>query len=204
MTALLAGHETTATGLTWTWYLLSKYPEVRARVQAEVNAVLSGRDLTVADVAKLEYTHMVLQEVMRLYPPVWVVGRSVTDDDELGGYHVPAGSHLLASPYVTHRHPDIWENPEGFDPERFRAASAERARFAYFPFGGGPRTCAGNHFAMLEAMLVIAMVSQRYNLDVVPGQTIQPHPRITLPPKHGLFVTVRKAQAADGVTVRTA
>ena len=188
----LAGHETTAIALSWTWYLLSRHPEAGRRLRAELAAVLSGRPPTVADLARLPYTLMVVQEAMRLYPPVWGLSRQPIADDEIGGYHLPAGSAIFMVPYLTHRHPAFWDNPEGFDPERF---STERAagwpRYAYFPFGGGPRQCIGSGFGLMEAQLVLATVAQRFHLDLVPGHPITPAPTLTLRPKHGVLVTLR-------------
>ncbi len=183
MTMLLAGHETTANLLTWTWYLLSKSPEVERQLHAEVEQVLSGRTPTVEDLPKLRFTMQVIEESLRLYPPAWLFSREAIEADELGGYPIPKGSSVMMSPYITHRHPAFWENPEGFDPERFALDRVkERPRFAYFPFAGGPRQCIGNNFALMEAQIIIAMVVQRYRLHLVPGQRIEPEPAVTLRP----------------------
>lgn len=187
MTIFIAGHETTAIALTWTFYLLSVHPEIARRHLAELEAVLRGRPPTVDDLPNLPYNRMVIEESMRLYPPAWVVARIPLKDDVIGGYRIPAGSGIFLSSYVTHRHPEFWENPEGFDPERFTPErSAGRPRFAYFPFGGGPRLCIGNNFAMLEAQLLLATIAQRYRLNLVPGHPVATLPLITLRARHGM------------------
>ncbi|MHA7629494.1 cytochrome P450 [Corallococcus sp. M7] len=187
MTMLLAGHETTATSLSWVWGLLSKHPEVEARLHTELDAVLGGRAPTVEDVPKLGYTKQVVEETMRLYPAAVIFSRSVEEDDVIGGFHIPKGTWVDVSPYVTQRHPDFWEEPEAFRPERFAPeAAAKRHRFAYFPFSGGPRQCIGNSFAMMEAQLVLATVAQRYRLREAPGFTLEPDSHLTLRPKGAL------------------
>jgi cytochrome P450 len=192
MTLFIAGHETTANLLTWAWYLLAKSPPAERRLRAELDAALGGRAPTVDDLPKLPYTLMVLQETMRLYPPAWIISRTPLADDEIAGYHIPAGSTVMMSQYVTHRHPDFWEQPEGFDPERF----ASHPPAAYFPFGGGPRTCIGNNFALLEARLVLATVAQRYHLELLPGHPVEPESVVTLRPRHGVQVSLRPYQPA--------
>ncbi len=193
MTLFLAGHETTANALAWTFYLLGKAPAADRRLAAELDEVLGGRVPTLADVPRLGYTTMVIQEAMRLYPPAWVVSRMARRDDVIGGYQIPAGSTVVISQYVVHRHPDYWEQPEGFDPDRF----AGRPPAAYFPFGAGPRVCIGSNFAMLEAKLVLAMVAQRYRVDLVPGHVVEPEPLVTLRPRYGVMVTLRR-RTGDG------
>ena len=189
---LIAGHETVSSALTWTWYLLSLHPDVAGRLRSELVEVLGGRTPTVADAAHLRYTTMVLQEAMRLYPPIWVMLRSPQTDDTIGGYHIPARSTVILCPYVTHRHPAFWENPEGFDPERFTPErSADRPRYAYFPFGGGPRLCIGESFGMLEMQLVIAMMAQRYRPDLAPGYPVVPQPAISLRARYGMGMTLQ-------------
>jgi cytochrome P450 len=134
---------------------------------------------------------MVLQESLRLYPPTWIMERRVLTDDALAGYHIPAGSTVVVSPYLTHRHPAFWANPEGFDPERFTPEQvALRDRYAYLPFGAGPRQCIGSHFAMMEAQLIVAMVLQKYRLELVPGFRAELKPEITLRTRHGLQMTL--------------
>jgi cytochrome P450 len=191
MTIFLAGHETTATALAWTWYLLSENPEAEARLHAEVDAVLGRRPPAYRDLASLPYARMVLEESMRLYPPAWAVGRFAVDDDEVGGYRLPKGSQVVMSQYVTHRHPQFWDRPEAFDPERFTPErSAGRPRFAYFPFGGGPRMCIGADFAMIEAQLALAAVARRYRLRLAPRQRVETDALVTLRPKHGMVMHI--------------
>ncbi len=192
MTLMLAGHETTAMTLCWTCYLLSRHPDVRRKVQAEVDRVLGGRPATADDLPGLIFTRMAIEECMRLYPPAWAVTRSVVADDEVDGFVIPAGSMAMVSAYVTQRDPTLWENPEGFDPERFDPArAASRPRYAYFPFGGGPHLCIGAGFAMMEAQILLATLTQQLQLDLAPGHPVEIEPLITLRPRHGLFMTVR-------------
>jgi cytochrome P450 len=190
ITLIIAGHETVASALTWTWYLLSMHPAVFRELRCELDRVLAGRAPGINELPDLPYTRMVFEEALRLYPPAWIISRKTLAEDQIGPYRVPAGALVVTSPYVTHRLPEFWPNPEGFDPERFAAgADAGRPRFAYFPFGGGPRLCIGNNFALVEAQLVLATVAQRYRLDLTPGQAIEPEPSVTLRPKHGLWMT---------------
>ena len=191
MTLLLAGHETTADALMWTWYLLSQHPDVEHRLHAELDTVLGGQVPTVDHLKDLPYNRMVIQEAMRLYPPAFGITRHTIADDEIGGYHVPANSLIFMSAHYTHRHPEIWEEPDKFDPERFTPErSAGRPRFAYFPFGGGPRICIGNAFAMMEAQLVLATVAQHYQLRLIPGHPVEPWVLATTRPRHGLPMTL--------------
>jgi len=202
MTIFLAGHETTGAALSWTILLLSKHPDVRRKMQAEVRDVLGEREPTLEDLGKLSYVKQVFQEAMRLYPPAWITGRHAVADDTISGVRVSAGTMVQVSPYVTHRHPKHWPNPEGFDPERFSPERVkERAPLAYIPFGAGPRLCIGNQFAMMEAQVILAMLAQRVELDLVPGQTIVPAPSITLRPRDGILVSARaRARAEPAVT----
>jgi cytochrome P450 len=187
MTLLLAGHETTSNALTWTWYLLSQHPDAESRLHAELEQVLGGRIPTVEDLPRLPYTRMVLEEALRLYPPAVGFNRKALADDEVGGYFVPANTLIWLSPYMTHRHPDYWEHPEVFDPERFSPErSTGRPHFAYFPFGGGPRLCIGSNFAMMEAQLVLATIAQRYQLRLVPDHQVEPQVLLSLRPRNGL------------------
>jgi cytochrome P450 len=187
MTILLAGHETTANALTWTFYLLSQHPAAAARLHAEVDDVLAGRPPGVADLPRLPYTRMALQEALRLYPPAWSIARRAVEDDELGGYPVPAGSVVHISLYALHRHPRLWDAPDTFRPERFDEAEVERRhKFAYLPFSAGPRKCIGDQFAMTEGQLILATVAQRYHLALAPDQRIDTAALITLNPKHGM------------------
>src|SRR5205085_2946936 len=163
MTIFLAGHETTANALTWTWYLLSQHPEVETRLHEEIDAVLEGRAVTVEDVPRLCYTEMVLTESIRLYPPAWAIGRLALKDYEIGDYLIPAKSLVLLSPYVTHRDARFFPEPERFDPERWTVEARDaRPQFSYFPFGGGPRRCIGKGFAWLEGLLLIASLSPQW------------------------------------------
>jgi cytochrome P450 len=195
ITFLLAGHETTANALTWTFYLISRHPEVEQRLLSELNEVLAGKIPTLEDVSKLTYTKSVIQESMRLYPPIWIIERRVIEEDVIGGYTLPAGSAVVISPYALHRHPTFWERPEEFDPSRFDSP----APAAYIPFGAGPRSCIGSEFAMLEAQLITAVVMQSYSLDLVPGHPVVPLPDITLRSKHGMRMTAhpRNGQVRD-------
>jgi cytochrome P450 len=189
MTLLIAGNETTAVALSWAWYLLSRHLEINNRLQEELDAVLGGRAPTFEDLPLLPYTTAVLKEAMRLYPPAWIFSRRPIEDDEIGGYRVPAGTTVLISPYVTHRNPEYWEEPETFNPERFEEEpSAGRPEFAYLPFGGGPRKCIGDRFALVEGVLILAAVAQRYNLRLVQGHKVAPEPLVTLRPKGGIQV----------------
>ncbi|MGB3683766.1 MAG: cytochrome P450 [Rubrobacteraceae bacterium] len=186
MTILTAGYETTARALSWTLYLIDANPTVREKLEGELDT-LNGRAPAFEDLERLVYTKMVVQESMRLYPPVWGLSRLVAERDEIGGYPVPKGSRIVISQYVTHRHPEFWENPEKFDPERFTPEkSAGRPRYAYFPFSGGPRQCIGNNFAVMEATLILATVAQHYRLTLVPGHPVEPEPSFTLRSRHGI------------------
>lgn len=192
ITIFFAGHETTAQALTWCWYLLAQHPEVETKLHEEVDRVLGGRALTLEDAHGLEYTTMVVQEAMRLYPPVWLYVRQSLGEDELGGYKIPTDSMIILSPYLTHRHPDYWEDPEKFDPERFTPErSAGRHRYAYFPFGGGPRICLGNNFAMLEATIAVAMTAQRFKLRLLPGPEVHPKMVGTMRPDRYIMMSLQ-------------
>lgn len=193
MTIFLAGHETTANALAWVWYLLSKYPATARQVRSEVDDVLGDRAPAYEDLQNLTYMRRVIDETLRLYPSAWMFARQAVEDDEIGGYSIPAGATLMLSPFVTHRRAEFWENPEGFDPERFTPERVkERARYAYFPFGGGPRRCIGEGFALMEAQLVMAMVVQRFRLHLVPGHRVEPQPMATLRPHPGVLMTVHE------------
>ena len=190
----IAGHATIAAALTWTWYLLSTRPECWRRLRAEVDEVLGGRPPAVADLPRLAYTTMVVQEAMRLYPPIYLVLRRALADDEVGGYRIPAGANIALCPYVTHRHPGFWDNPEGFEPERFAPEAARRRhRMAFFPFSGGPRRCIGEGFALLQLPLVVAMVAQRYRLSLLPARPAEVEAAVTLRPRAPLLMRVERA-----------
>ncbi|MTE22493.1 cytochrome P450 [Streptomyces sp. TRM43335] len=196
ITLLLAGHETTASTLGWTLLSLARHPRVRDRVREEARAVLAGGRLPEAeDLHRLVYTAQVVQEAMRLYPPVWILPRVARRDDEVGGYAVPAGSDVLICPYTLHRHPDLWEAPERFDPERFDPErSAHRSRYAYIPFGAGPRFCVGSGLGMMEAVFVTALVTRDLDLTPVPGHEGVAEPMMSLRMRGGLPMTVRVAR----------
>jgi cytochrome P450 len=202
ITMVLAGHETTANLLTWAFHLLSKHPDVERRVRDEARRVLpDGRDPALEDVRALEYTRRVLEETLRLYPPAWAFERQATCRDELGGYGIEPGSIVGFCPYVLHRHPRYWDNPEGFDPDRFLPERAEgRPRWAYLPFGGGPRLCIGNHFAMMEAQIILAMIVRDYRVELDPSHPVVVDPVITLRPKHGVRVCRRRLGAETKAT----
>ncbi|MBI4747359.1 MAG: cytochrome P450 [Acidobacteria bacterium] len=187
LTLFLAGHETTANALTWTLYLLSQNPEVEAKLQAEVDAILNGRAPTVAEMPQLKYAEMVLAESMRLYPPAWVIGRRNKTAYQIGDYFIPPRSIFIMSQYVTHRDPRFFDRPEVFDPQRWTPeARSLRPKFSYFPFGGGPRLCIGESFAWMEGILVLATIIQRWQLQLVAGHQIETQALITLRPKHGM------------------
>jgi cytochrome P450 len=193
VTLLLAGHETTASTLGWTFYMLEQHPEVQERLRAEVTGVLAGGPPSYEDLHRLAYTTMVIEETMRLYPPVWILPRKAQAPDEVGGYPVPAGADVLICPYTLHRHPRFWPDPQRFDPQRFDPArAADRPRYAYIPFGAGPRFCVGNNLGMLEATLVVAMLTRELRLAVAPGHRVVPEPMLSLRMRGGLPVTVRE------------
>jgi cytochrome P450 len=187
MTLFLAGHETTANALTWAWYLISQHPEIERRLQAELDSVLAGELPTARDVARLSYTESVFAEAMRLYPPAWAIGRRALVDYQIGDYHIPARSILLMSQWVTHHDERFFPEPFKFDPDRWTPdARASRPKFAYYPFGGGPRVCIGEPFAWMEGVLLIATLAQKWRMKLVPGHKVETEPLITLRPKHGM------------------
>jgi cytochrome P450 len=187
LTIFLAGHETTANALAWTWHLLGRNPHVGDRLRAELSSVLGGRVPAADDVPSLPYTRAVLAESMRIFPPAWAIGRQPLEDFEIGGYTVRAGSVVLMSPWVTHRDPRFFAHPETFDPGRWTAEmEAGLHRYAYFPFGGGPRKCIGEHFAWTEGIVVLATLAQRWAMHPIPGHTVATQPRITLRPLGGM------------------
>ena len=187
MTFFLAGHETTSLALAWTWYLVSQHPDVERHVEQEVDTVLGGRAPAFADLDRLPYTRMAIEESMRLYPPAWGFSRQALEPDVIGGYPLPAGWLVFVLPYVMHRLPAYWDSPERFDPTRFTPErTAARPKFVYLPFGAGPRQCIGNQFAMVEAQLIVATLAQRFRLRLVPGHRVEPWPLITLRPRYGI------------------
>jgi cytochrome P450 len=192
ITLLLSGHETTATALTWTLFLIAKHPEVEARLHREIDERLNGREPGVADLPQLEFTTCVLNESMRLYPPIWILERYAEEADEIGGYQIPKGSTVVISPYTLHRHPAFWPRPDEFDPDRFAAAPESSAAGAFLPFGAGPHHCIGSHFAMLTMRILLAMVGQRFRLRLAPGAEPAPKGGITLRVRDRLTMTAEE------------
>jgi cytochrome P450 len=191
MTLFLAGHETTANTLAWTFWLLSLNVAAEAKLAEELERVLDGRAPTVDDLPSLPYAERVIKESMRLYPPAWVMGREATEECEVGGYQMPAGTTALMSQWVMHRDPRYHHDPNRFDPDRWTTEYEEGLpRFAYFPFGGGPRQCIGASFAITEARLILATVAQRYKMELAPGQRVEPYASVTLRPKEGIRMTL--------------
>ncbi|MEW2383605.1 cytochrome P450 [Micromonospora sp. NPDC047707] len=194
VTLLLAGHETTASTLGWTFHLVDRHPWVRRRLHEEAVEVLGDRPPEYADLARLTYTKMVVSEAMRLYPPVWMLSRRARGADVVDGYRVPAGADVLICPYTLHRHPAFWPEPERFDPARFDPEmTADRPRYAYVPFGAGPRFCVGNHLGLMEAVFVVAMVSREFALVAPAGQRVVAEPMLSLRVRGGLSMTVQPA-----------
>jgi len=193
VTIFFAGHETTAASMTWAFYLLSEHPEIEARVRDELKAVLNGHDPTFADLPKLTYTQQVIQEVLRLYPAAYLFAREAVTEDIIDGYPIPPKTLIFITPYITHRDPKYWHDPERFDPDRFNPENvASRPRHVYYPFGEGPHVCIGNNFALMEMQLILAMALQRFRLRLVPNHPIAFKPEATLRPKHGMRMIVEK------------
>jgi cytochrome P450 len=191
MTLFLAGHETTALSLSWSWYLLATHPESERKFHAELAEVLGGRAPTVSDLPKLKYTEMSAKEAMRLYPPAYAVGREAIEETEIGGYRVPKGTQLFAFQWVTHRDPRYFDEPDAFKPERWSAENSEQiAKYAYFPFGAGPRQCIGNYFAMMEIVLLLATFGQRFRFVLDPEHKVEVLPVLSLRPKAGIKVII--------------
>lgn len=201
ITMVLAGHETTANLLSWTFSLLAKHPEIERRVREEALRVLgSTRDPVLEDVKSLEYAKLVIEESLRLYPPAWIFERQSLEPDVIGGFPVKPGNIIGIAPYVLHRHPKFWTDPDVFDPERFRPnapGSESRPRYAYLPFGGGARTCIGNHFAMMEAQILLAMIVRDERIRLDPNHPLRVDPLITLRPKFGIHVTRSRASRSS-------
>jgi cytochrome P450 len=198
ITLYLAGSDTTALTLTYAWYEMARQPAIEARFHEEIDHALGGRPPGFQDLEQLPYTRMIFKEALRLYPPAYFAVRAVADPIDLGGHPIPRGSVLIISPFATHRHPDLWDDPERFDPERF-AGNAERDwhKFKYFPFGGGPRICIGNQFALVEGPLVLATLGQRYRLESTrPDAPLVLEPRITLGPRGGMPMRIRRREPA--------
>jgi len=191
-TVFAAGHETTANALTWTWLLLSEHPEVREKLKAELDMVLGGHSPTSTDIPNLRYTKQVFDEVLRLYPPVPALVRRAVRPAMLHGYEIPVASRVLISIYNIHRHPRFWEEPTRFEPERFSPErKAAHQDLAYIPFGAGQHKCIGNNFALMEGPLLLAMIAQRYELELVPERPVELEVAITMRPKEGLYVRLR-------------
>jgi cytochrome P450 len=196
MTIFLAGHETTALALSWTWYLLATHPEAEERLSTEARAALAGRLPTIDDLPRLRYTEWLVQESMRLYPPIYTIGREAVAECEVGGYQVPKGTTILMNQWIVHRDPRFFEKPAQFVPERWAGDFVHRLpRYAYFPFGGGPRLCPGNNFAMMEAMLILATIAQSYRFTLLPGHKVIPWAPLTLRPAGGIpAIITRRAE----------
>ena len=197
ITLLLSGHETTATALSWTFALLAEHAGVEARLQREVDERLGGREPSAADVQSLDIVTRVLNESMRLYPPIWILERYVLEDDEIGGYAIPRGSTVVICPYTLHRHPAFWQRPDAFDPDRFTTDGNGTAAGAFLPFGAGPHHCIGSHFAMLTTRIVLAMVAQRFRLRLAPGTRPAPKGGITLRANDRMIMTAEVRAAAS-------
>ena len=201
VTMMVAGHETTALALSWAWYLLSQHPEVERRLHRELDDVLGNRMPTIADLERLPYTLMVLQEAMRLYPPVWYIARKCVSACEVKGYHVPENVLMLVSPFTIHRHPAYWPDPEKFDPLRF-APGKRPTKYTYIPFGGGHHLCIGMNLALIEGQLILASLARDFRVRPVPGRPVAMQPALTLRMQNGLEATVSKraVRAAGRVT----
>ncbi len=199
-TMFVAGHETTALTLTWTWWLLSLNPHIKTKLREELQRVLDGRTPMMADLPQLTFTEQVIKESMRLMPPAWAIQREATEDVELTGptgarYIIEKGRDVMMSQYATHRDPRWFPQPDQFLPERWTLEFVKQLpKYAYFPFGGGPRLCIGQQFALMEAMLMVATIAQRFDLELVPNQCIEPQPSITMRPRYGMQMKIRPVQ----------
>ncbi|KVP92691.1 cytochrome [Burkholderia ubonensis] len=196
MTVFLAGHETTGSGMAWGLYALAQHPHVLRQLREELDAMLAGRAPGPGDIERLPYLRQTVDEILRVYPPIWGFTRDLIDDDEIGGYHIPAGSSVFMSPYVTHRHPDLWTNPEAFDPENFGSGAPARHKYAYFPFGGGMRKCIGYQTALVQMRVLIAVVAQHIDLSALPGHPLDVGPTISLRPRNGIRL-IAKPRATE-------
>ncbi|GAB4411616.1 MAG: hypothetical protein OHK0053_38340 [Microscillaceae bacterium] len=193
MTIFMAGHETTANALTYAWLLLARHPEVAQKMHAEIAEKLGSEAPQLENIRELRYTRMVIDETLRLYPPAWTVSRRSIEADQIDGYYIPPRTNILMSTYVVHRLPELWEQPDVFWPERFETQKVKNLpRYAYFPFGGGPRLCIGDQFALLEMQVALALISQRYSLQEQRPNHLQPLPLITLRPKDHVFLQLEK------------
>ncbi len=193
MTLVVAGHETTASALNWTWYLLSQHPDVEARLHAELDAAPVDAAPGLAQMEALAYTHQVVDEALRMYPPGWILSRRTLEPDTLAGYEIPAGASVMLSPYLLHRHPKFWVEPESFRPERFAPDhESERPRFAYMPFAAGPRHCIGESLALYEMLMHLYKVARRYRLIHVPDRPLELEAQINLRTKYPLFMRLER------------
>lgn len=198
VTMFVAGNETTAVTMTWLLYLLDEHPAIEQRIRAEIDAVVGDRLPTADDLARMEYTKMVIQETMRMYPPSWILPRMAKEDDVICGYPVSAGSTVIVSQYAMHHDPELWESPSVFDPERFTPErSTSRPRYAFLPFGAGPRQCLGNLFSIMEAQIIVALMLRRLRARRVPGHPVSPQAVTTLRPRHGLKMTLERIDPRD-------
>jgi cytochrome P450 len=203
MQLLVAGHETSSNGLSWLLYLLSSHPECLERVRQEFDAVLGDEPLSHAHVPRFEFTTQVIQEGLRLYPPFWMIDREAVADDRVGDIEIPRGSTVIVYVYGAHHAPRYWENPESFDPERFVKGNEKlRTPFTYLPFGGGPRVCIGNQYAMLQILMILSAVLRKYDFELTPGQTIEARPMVILRPKHGIRMNFTEAIARPQAVVQ--
>ncbi|HLY40208.1 MAG TPA: cytochrome P450 [Terracidiphilus sp.] len=205
MQLLVAGHETSSNALSWLLYLLSTHPDCLARVRSEFESVLGDAPLTYADVLKFEFTTQVIYEGLRLYPPFWMIDRMAVADDRVGDVIIPRGSMVIVYVYGAHHAPRYWQNPEEFDPERFtREEMKLRTPFTFLPFGGGPRVCIGQHYAMLQVLMILSELVRRYDFELVPGQTIEARPMVILRPKYGIRMTFTNARQSSRSTAQNA
>ena len=199
VTFLVAGHETVASALTWSWHFLDTSPDAAAMLRDEALSVLGDRDATFADFSRLPYARAVVDEALRLYPPAWLITRKAHEDDVLAGHTVPAGALIIISPWIVHRHPDLWPDPERFDPSRFLGTGAsDPNRMGYLPFGSGPRLCIGRDFALLEATLIMSSIARRWTFEGVDSASVHAEPLVTVRPRDGLPMRVRRIEAHEG------
>ncbi len=193
ITLLVAGHETAASSLAWTWYLLAQHPHIAENLQSELQEVLNGSNPSLEKLSQLKYTRKIFDETLRLYPPAWGIPRTPKQDDQINGYLIPKNSIITVGAFMIHRHPEFWENPDEFNPDNFLPEKVnQRPKFAYFPFGGGKRICIGQNFALMEATIIIALISQRFKFELLPNQNVEIDPTFTLRPKNGIKVKVWK------------
>jgi cytochrome P450 len=203
MQLLVAGHETSSNGLSWLLYLLNRHPDCLEKVRQEIDAILGDAPLTFSAIPNLIFTTQVIQEGLRLYPPFWMIDRMAVADDRIGDIVIPAGSMVIVSVYGAHHAPRYWPSPETFDPDRFVKANEKlRTPFTHLPFGGGPRGCIGNHYAMLQILMIVSDLLRRYDFELTPGQTIEARPMVILRPKHGIRMTFTKAITRGAVLAK--